>query len=77
MQQNNLLAIAFRDESIFLFSHLFFFPAILFFLTYFASNFAHISPSSPRFMTALLEYFVNGICSIGVLVIGDCSIRVS
>ena len=66
------------------FSHLFFFPAILFFSDLFCSifcskdpNFAHISPSSQIFMTALLEYFVNSVCSIGVLVTGDCSIRVS
>ena len=41
-------------------------------------NFAHIFQSSQTFVTALLEYFVYGVCSIGVLVkTGDCSITVS
>jgi len=62
------------------FSHLFSFPQFFFsypFCSIFCSkdpNLALISPSSQRFMTALLEYFVNGVGSIGVLVTGDCSI---
>ena len=61
------------------FSHLFFFLAILFSDLFCSKdpNFAHISPSSQTFVTALLEYFVNGACFIGAFVAGDCSIRVS
>ena len=60
-----------RDVPIFLFFHLFFFPAILFSDLFCLKDpkFVYIFTSSQTSVTALLEYFVNGVCSMSMVTV--------
>jgi len=64
LKTGHLFIIA-RDKSILLFSHLFFFPAILLFSTYYAQYFAHhqiICSKAVVYVLCIYRYFYVLIC---------------